>query len=849
MSRALKIALISPLVILAVLAKDPELFSVLKSTALIGKQADGSYLLVTNQSIRPWGEQALISGRPVDLAMDSGKRLLALLNTRAVLLRHASTGVQVAEVKTRSTSYAGVAFRPGDRELWASETSRNGPDSILIAELSETGLPGKTARIELPGHPVPVGIAFSADGQTAYVAFSRNNSVAVIDAAKRTVQQEIPVGLAPFAVKLAARQGKLFVSNRGGRRPAAGDTLVPTSGSEVVGDPKTGAAVSGTVSVIDLKTRAVREVTVGLAPSGMALSPDEKLLAVANGNSDSISLIRTDTLGKTDVPAPTFPEGAFGSMPIGAEFTPDAKTIYVPCGGINAIAVLREAGGKWAVGGALPTAWFPSAVAVDSQGDLSVVTIKGLGNTADKKGTFNSREYEGSLMKIPAPSPAQLAAGVRELRAANSPRFEPAGGVASLASLGIQHVFLIIKENRTYDQVFGDMGKGNSDPKLVMYGSTVSPNHHALAGQFVLLDNFYCSSAISFDGHQWLTQAFVSDYVERAFAASPRGYAWDLSDSLVISPKGFFWQFAPNPASQATPAPFTPVNVRIYGEFGNPGRRDPDTGEWVRLENKRLLKWNEYLRLHKEGKWRESIGTYMTVPAMRPFAFLDYPAPSTLVPDQLRADAFLADFAELDKKGRVPHISVMALTSDHTVGTNPGAPSPRAMVADNDLALGRIVEAISHSKVWPRSLILVVEDDPQNGVDHVDGHRTVALAIGPYIRRGAVDSNNYNQVSMIRSIQEIFRIPSRTRFLAAARAMNSTFTAKPDLTPYQCLPNQIPLDQMNPPEQALNGRRLWAARQSRAINWYDIDDVPQETLNQILWWDARGYDKPYPKPK
>jgi hypothetical protein len=194
----------------------------------------------------------------------------------------------------------------------------------------------------------------------------------------------------------------------------------------------------------------------------------------------------------------------------------------------------------------------------------------------------------------------------------------------------------------------------------------------------------------------------------------------------------------------------------------------------------------------------------------------------------------------------MPNLVILTLNSDHTNGTRPGSPSPKAMVADDDLALGRIVEGISKSRFWAHSLILVTEDDAQDGVDHVDGHRTLALAVGPSIRRNQVDSNNYNHLSLIRTIQEIFRIPQRTRYLAAARAMTSMFTADPDTKPFEHLVPEQAIDEMNPPLKALAGRRLWAAKQSAAMNFKDLDDVPEETLNRILWWDAKGYDTPYP---
>ena len=553
------------------IAREAALLPILKSTVPLGKQTGNFYLVPTNQLLRPWGEQALIKGRPVELAWDSNKRILAVLNWHSALLLDGVSGARIAEIPARSTSYTGIVFRPGNRELWVSETRRNGPDSILIAKLSEKGEPEDAQRIELKGHPLPCGIAFSASGDRAYVAMSRDNALAVIDADKRTILRQIETGIAPYAVAYSTKRGKIFVSNRGGRRPGQNDTEAPSSGSAVVSDPVTGSPASGTVSVIDAETSAVTNVEVGLAPSMLAFNADESVLAVTNSHSDSISLIDTNTsdtnTSKTlQIKIPTYPESAIGSLPNGLVFAPDGKRVYVACGGNNAIAVLSKPARQWKVEGSIPTGWFPSAVAIDSHGDLRVLNIKGIGSTVKADGTFNSKQYEGSLLRIPAPLPAQIAAGTREVIAANSPRFEPSGGIANLSSLGIEHVFFIVKENRTYDQVFGDLPHGNNDPKLVMYGRDITPNHHALAEKYVTLDNFYTGGAISFDGHQWLMQAFVSDYVERAFAASPRGYAWNMSDALTVAPTGMFWQSATKPLS-----------VRIYGEFSLPAKWDPKT--------------------------------------------------------------------------------------------------------------------------------------------------------------------------------------------------------------------------------------------------------------------------------
>src|ERR1039457_5567326 len=427
----------------------------------------------------------------------------------------------------------------------------------------------------------------------------------------------------------------------------------------------------------------------------MAVSPDESTLAVANAHSDSISLLDTSTLTRADIKIPVYPESTLGSQPVAVAFSPDGQRIYVACGGNNAIAVLGREGKKWKVDGAVPSGWFPTALGVDADGSLRVVNIKGTGNTANGKGSFNSLQFEGSLLKIPPPAHAQLPAATREVIAANSPKYESSGGIANLTSLGIQHVFFIIKENRTYDQVLGDLPKGNNDPALVMFGRDITPNHHALAEKYVQLDNFYASGGLSFDGHQWLMQAFVSDYVERAFAASPRGYAWNMSDALVVPPTGFFWQAATKP-----------LDVHIYGEFCLPAKWDPATQSAVDINEGDPKTWTAYWNLYKQGKWQDQVGSRSGVPALQKYIDVRYPNNSTTITDQIRADEFKRELAEFEKTGKLPNLLVITLTADHTNGTRPGSPTPRAMVADDDLALGRMVEAVSKSRFWARSLIL-----------------------------------------------------------------------------------------------------------------------------------------------
>ncbi|MBM3725078.1 MAG: bifunctional YncE family protein/alkaline phosphatase family protein [Acidobacteria bacterium] len=816
----------------AVWAAETGFLQIFASAVTLGRQAGGVFLLPTNQLVRSAARETAILGRPVDAALSRDLGVLAVLNTRGAVLLDPATLAPAGEIRTQSTSYAGIAVRPGTREIWVSETARSGGDALAITPIATDRRPGSTRRVPLPGHPVPTGIAFAADGSRAYVALSRNNTLGVFDGAGALLK-EVPTGMAPFGVAVSEKLGRVFVTNRGGRRMKTGDTAAPTSGAEVASDASTGATLTGTVTVVDIRTGGTQEVASGLAPSGIAISGDT--VAVANGHGDSLSLIDAKSLKVDSVRIPAEPTGTFGSQPVAVAFTPDGNTLYAAAAGNNAIAVLRRKGRNWTLEGSYPVGYFPTAVQVAADGSLLVVNLKGHGNNARPAGGFNTRQYEGTVERLPALDPPAVAAGTREVLAANQPRFTPAGGVEDLDKLGIQHVFLIIKENRTYDQVFGGMEKGNGDPKLVMYGRDVTPNHHALASQYVLLDNFYTSGAISFDGHHWLMQAFVSDYVERAFAASPRGYAWNLADALVVSPKGFFWQGARRP-----------LDVRIHGEFCLPARWDPARQNVIDMNEDEIRPWGDYWKAYKEGNWRHLVASRSGVPALTAHINQRYPFGSMNISDQLRAEAFIEDFEERDRTGRIPNLSILTLNQDHTSGTRPGAPTPRAMVADNDLALGRVVEAISKSPAWPRSLILVTEDDAQDGVDHVDGHRTIGMAIGPHIARAKLDSNHYNHGSMIRTIQAIFGIPANTRFLRSARSMTSVFEprARPEI--YKAIVPGIPLDEMNPPLKALEGRRLLAARQSMAMNWNEVDDIPHKTLNQILWWDRKGYDTPMP---
>ena len=815
----------------AVGAAKPELWDLLPSRTSAGKQASGAWLVATNQLVRPWNTGVAIAGRPADFALNEGATLAGVLNGNSIVIVDGTAGKELSRTASRTTSYLGIAFRPGTAELWASEATRSGPDSLLIVNYTPEGRITATARMNLAGHPIPAGLVFSKDGKRLYAAMHHDNEIVEIDAETRQIKRRIPVGLAPFAVVLDETNDRLYVSNRAGQRKE-GSATAP-SGKENLPVDAMGSVLTGSLSAIDLKDGAVRTYSTGLAPAGLALSGDGRMLAVANSHSDTVQVFDTSTWTSQSL-AVASGKTAIGAIPNSVVFRPDGKRLYVACGGENSVAVFDRAGSAWKLAGRAPTGWFPTALRTAANGRLMISSVKGTGNDEREPGKHNSRVYEGMLNSYADPSAAELMAGAREVAVAASPRFEPAGGVGNVSKLGIKHVFLLIKENRTYDQVFGDIERGRRDPSLVMYGREVTPNHHALAEEFVLLDNFHASGAISFEGHQWLMMGFVSDHVERALAAAPRGYAWNMGDALTVSPAGFFWQDARKP-----------LDVLLLGPVSLPARRE--RGGLVKdINENELMKWGEYWQHYQKGTWRDVIASKCAVPTLSGIYDETFPFSSMKIPDQIRAEAFLERLKKWESKGSAPNLTIVTLTSDHTEGRNPAAPRPASMVADNDLALGRIVEGVSKSKFWEQSLVIAVEDDAQDGVDHISGRRTVALFAGPAVRRGTLDENYYTQISLVRTIQDIFGIQPKTRFLAAARPMTSIFTARKDAKPYTALPARLKLDDMNPPVKALNGRERWAAIESAKMNWDEVDDVPTDVLNQILWEDRKGWGAPYP---
>jgi hypothetical protein len=354
----------------------------------------------------------------------------------------------------------------------------------------------------------------------------------------------------------------------------------------------------------------------------------------------------------------------------------------------------------------------------------------------------------------------------------------------------------------------------------------VTPNHHKLAREFVLLDNFYCSGVLSADGHSWANAAYATDYLEKQFGQFTRSYPYEGSDPLAFPTSGFLWD---NALAHKK-------SFRNYGEFVK-SAYEPKGAKWVDL-------YADYTN----GTANVKVTATPNMRSLDKYSHPNFPGFPLTTPDVYRAKLFIDELKEFEKKGEFPNLTYVFLPSDHTNGTRPDSPTPRAMVADNDLALGMVVEAMSKSKFWAKTCIVVTEDDPQNGFDHVDGHRTVGLVISPYTKRKAVDSTCYNQTGMVKTMELILGLPPMTQLDLSATPMRGCFTDRPDLTPYTAAKNRIPLNEMNKPVEKLDGKAKEFALKSLALDFDEEDKADEDTLNRILWYSVKGI-LPYPGDK
>ncbi|HWE96593.1 MAG TPA: bifunctional YncE family protein/alkaline phosphatase family protein [Tepidisphaeraceae bacterium] len=813
----------------------------------VGPTADSATIAPNAQLIRPAGQTLTYPGRPFDLALCPGRPFLLVKDAKDILV------VDVANRRIAQTlpfikeagSMHGIVAVPGDAGSTRVYVS-GAHDSLLEATLDADAKLRWSRRIALPApggkeiHPKdahPLGIALTRDGATAYVCLSKNNSLAVVDLQAGTVAAQIPVGVCPYSVVLGPDGTTAYVTNFGGHPPAAKEPAADSAGTKVAVDRR-GIPLSGTVSKVDLTQRkAIGEIAVGLHPCQAILTRDGSRLFVANANSDSISVIDTaaDRVVETiDVrPDSNLP---FGSIPNALALSPDEKTLYCANGGNNALAVITpgNTGAPSRVEGFIPTGWFPGGVVCDGN-NVFVANVKGEGSRDidPKKNAWNSRRYLGSVTIAPLPDGAGLKELTEQMRVDSRvpqallamerarPDRPPLPIPQRAGEPGVfRHVVYVLKENRTYDQMLGDIPAGNGDPRLCIYGNTISPNHHALAAQFALLDNYYCNGVVSADGHQWATQGMVTDYQEKDFGDFTRSYDFG-TDALCYAACDFLWDTAL----------LHGLTFRNYGEFDFPKLAD-DSQTWFDVNRQ----WKKTGTVN----FTQSID----LAPLKPYTATDYPGWLLRIPDGYRIERFLKEFKAYEKAGDLPNLLIVYLPQDHTAGTGATVPSPQAFVADNDLALGRLVEAISHSRFWKDTCIFVNEDDPQDGFDHVDGHRSICLVASAYTKRGAVVSRFYNQTSVLHTMCRMLGLPPMNQMVALAPTMEDCFNLAPDPRPYDCMPANIALDEPNKsPAKSADAGISPEAAAKMDFSRPDLND--DDLFNRLLWSAARPSEK-YP---
>ena len=744
---------------------------------------------------------------------------------------------------------------------------------------------------------LPSGMALSPDGNTLYVALNGNNTLGEINTQTDTLTNRIPVGNAPRQVVLADNGTVAYVSNEGGRPANKTDFTNLSDGTPIVSSRKTGGAITGTVSVVNLTTgKENQEIPVGLQPT--ALYQNGNALLVANSNDDSMSVIdENDNSVVQTVHTNPVPGAQVGSYANAISMS-DPNHVLVSIGRDNAIAVYQYRGPyrRMKFVGLLPTDWYPVQVQPDpalGAGAIVVTNDKGIGaqgpqskinkgyDTSAATG-HNTYDDTGSVTTFTLPADYQIPQDTQtvftdddwsQIKPINQGDYDTVPKVIPThlgGSSPIKHIVVIVKENRTYDQVLGDLPEGNGDAADAQFGAQITPNAHALATRFGDLDNFYDEGTLSADGHNWLVQAEANDYVEKEFGAFYRSYPSQGGDSLAYQRDGFLW----NAAQSAG------LSVQNFGEYIHDpfslAANAPDWDQW-----------------YAESQWLENgqkgpepisnpcqwVRAKADIPSLQAITEPCFPNFQLSIPDQYRVDEWLPTFKEQERRDQMPNLTFMWLMTDHTgaTGVNDSStvPDPVAQVADNDLAVGRVVDTISHSRFWKSTAIFILEDDTQNGVDHVDGHRGPAFVVSPYSASGVDDSYD-TQINMVRTIEQILGIHPMNQEDLSAEPMYSAFTKHPNYAPYNLAPEQIPLNlgapggptMINSPavgatqaeRQAFRQQGLvpatmqsvykaWQAwsRQQVAEHHFDGPDrVNPQQLNRLDWYEAHDWRVAYP---
>ncbi len=768
--------------------------------------------LPTGVHLDPAAPAADVGPMPLTIRRSpDGSRLVMSLggySEQGVQVIDAGTG-RVVQDLPQAAAFVGLGFSPDGRVLYSSGGNqdvvyrydwRDGTarlrDSLVLAP--------KAPRAA--GKRYPAGLAASPDGTMLYVAENLADSLAVIDVGTGEVVQRFATDRYPYDVAVDAR-GTVYVSAWGGN----------------------------TVSVFTQSRNgwleAAGRIDVARHPSSLALNPSGTRLFVASGSTDHVAVVDTKAravIARLLDPPPAGPHE--GSTPNAVALSPDGRRLFVAEGDANAVAVfdlsvrtadVATAAGRDSLSGRIPVGWYPTAlVAVDST--LVVVNGKGHGTIANpggpQPGGARTSQYtlaliKGSVMRIPlgdtrgdalARFSARVAAANAWSDTSRQHRYPP-----------FEHVVYIIKENRTYDQVFGDDKQGDGDSSLVFFPRTISANHHALADRFGLFDRFFTNAEVSADGHNWSMAAYATDYLEKTvesqYSSPSRGRSYDYegtnrgkeTDDDVAEPaSGYLWTLAEKKG----------ITFRNYGEF---------------VISSRDMDHDELPAGYRGDK-----------PFLRTHTNPEYPGFNLAIRDQHRADLWIAELQQFSQHGTMPALEIVRLPNDHTSGASAGAATPVAAFGDNDLALGRIVEALSKSPFWKNTVVFVLEDDAQNGPDHVDSHRSPMLVISAYNRGGAIH-RFANTTDVLRTIEEILGLQSLSQFDYFGRPLRDIWADAPDLRPYTALTPAVSLDAVNP-------RGTRDARASAKLD-FDVEDaIDENTFNRILWRSIKGDSVPYP---
>ena len=756
------------------------------------------HLLFNGWGVTPVGEHVLIGDMPLRLLFSpDGKQVVAtsLGFSGMHLTSIDATSHSIIDDQQKYMVWNGLAFNSDGTKLYVG-----GGNSGKLNEFSyNAGKMEKTNEVKESTGSFISDVVVNPENGHIYACNMAKNELYDIDPATLKTTATISTGNNPHSCVFGQDKRYLYVSNWG----------------------------SNNVSVIDTSNDShIRDIRVGVRPNDMALAPDGRLFVSCAGD-NTVHVIQTRSLEQKEAGASRSrrpaegvreilntavePTELEGSSPVGVSVSPDGKSLYVANADNNDVMVADISNPEQTtIKGFIPTGWYPTCV-LASNDQVLVTTGKGLKSRANfpaqKTPPLMGREkqpydydaacFEGHVSFINAPDAAKLTEYTNLVKA-NTP-FK----VANIMSTGkksdsvvpdqvgkpspINHILYVIMENRTYDQVFGDFKEqAMGDPYLCMYGEKVTPNRHQLARDYVILDNIYCNSEVSVDGHSWCDAAIATDGNQRSWTSSYSAHGEIDADDPQTPAAGYLWDNARRHG----------LSVMAYGEGDN-----------------------DYLGSHAvpagcRGTWQGQR-------------------------DKDRADGWIADLHAAEKTGNLPNLMVMSLGEDHTSGTRPGTWTPEAAVGSNDQAIGKIVEAASKSKFWNSMAIFFVEDDAQNGPDHIDAHRTFGLVVSPWVKRKTIDNTMYSQVSMVRTIELLLGLPPMTQFDAAANPMFDVFMKHPVDTRYTLIPAETDIYAKNTSESI-------GASQSMKMDFSEYDRAPEDELNRVLWAEAKGADTPYP---